>query len=244
MNNTSNGNVALHVGSTTTTVEVGTGIQVNTEQATVQGVITTIADRELCRSMDGIIWGWRGLSRASRFRMAPVFDPTKNGYSSISFGGRYGRTARVEVDGGDISDENVGTVTMNVPASAIQEFQIEQSSLDLSSGMTSSGAVNVSTRSGTNGLHGEGFYAGRCARPGRRVSRPKIFFSGASSSAATFGGPIKKDKVFFFIDYERSRQDYAAPMQLRRTFRGPFRYPQPALSRNTKLRPHGLAGVG
>ena len=60
------------------------------------------------------------------------------------------------MDGGDISDENVGTTTMNIPASAIQEFQIEQSSLDLSSGMTSSGAVNISTRSGSNGYHGEG----------------------------------------------------------------------------------------
>ena len=99
-----------------------------------------------------------------------TFDPTKNGYSSISFGGRYGRTARVEVDGGDISDENVGTVTMNIPASAIQEFQIEQSSLDLSSGMTSSGAVNVSTRSGTNGLHGEGFYDGRWHNLAARVA--------------------------------------------------------------------------
>ena len=47
VNNTSNGNVTLHVGATTTTVEVqASGVQVNTEQATVQGVITTAADRK------------------------------------------------------------------------------------------------------------------------------------------------------------------------------------------------------
>ncbi len=61
------------------------------------------------------------------------FDPTKAGYSSISFGGRFGRTARIEVDGVDVSDETVGTTTTDIPSSAIQEFQISQSSLDMSS---------------------------------------------------------------------------------------------------------------
>ena len=67
------------------------------------------------------------------------FDPTKAGYSSISFGGRYGRTARIEVDGVDVSDETVGTTTTDIPSSAIQEFQLSQSGLDLSSELTSSG---------------------------------------------------------------------------------------------------------
>jgi hypothetical protein len=58
------------------------------------------------------------------------FDPTKVGFSSISFGGRFGRTARIEVDGVDISDETVGTTTSSVPASALQEFQVSQSTLD------------------------------------------------------------------------------------------------------------------
>ncbi len=50
------------------------------------------------------------------------FDPTKVGYSSISFGGRFGRSARIKVDGVDVSDETVGTTTEDIPASAIQEF--------------------------------------------------------------------------------------------------------------------------
>ncbi len=116
-----------------------------------------------------------------------VFDPTKNGFASISFGGRYGRTARIEVDGGDISDENVGTTTMNIPASAIQEFQIEQSSLDLSSGMTSSGAVNISTRSGSNAFHGEGFDYGRWHNVAARVAPEDLFFR-REQFGANFGG--------------------------------------------------------
>src|SRR5262249_39630022 len=86
-----------------------------------------------------------------------TFDPTKNGFASVSFQGRYGRTARITVDGVDISDETVGTTTQNIPASAIQEFNLSQSTLDLSTGLTSSGAVDVTTRSGSNALHGQGF---------------------------------------------------------------------------------------
>src|SRR5205823_9442568 len=100
------------------------------------------------------------------------FDPTKNGYSAVSFGGREGRTSRIEVDGIDISDENVGTTTQNIPASAIQEFGISQSSLDLSTELTSSGAVNVTTRSGTNDLHGElfGLFRGNQDRKSTRLN--------------------------------------------------------------------------
>jgi len=54
------------------------------------------------------------------------FDPTKKGFSSISFGGRFGRTARIEVDGLDISDETVGTTTQNIPVNSIKEFQVSQ----------------------------------------------------------------------------------------------------------------------
>ena len=78
------------------------------------------------------------------------FDPTKIGYQSVSIGGRFGRTARIQVDGTDISDETVGTTTGNISASAIQEFQIAQSTMDLSNDLSSSGVVNVSTKSGTN----------------------------------------------------------------------------------------------
>ena len=61
------------------------------------------------------------------------------------------------MDGIDVSDETLGSITTNVPASGIQEFQLSQSSMDLSTELTTSGAVNVTTRSGTNGIHGEAF---------------------------------------------------------------------------------------
>jgi hypothetical protein len=235
VDNTANGDVALRVGSTTTTVEVqATGVQVNTAQATVQGVITTQQIENLPINGRNFLQ-LAQLEPGVQIQDGAVFDPTKNGFSSISFGGRYGRTARIEVDGGDISDENVGTTTMNIPASAIQEFQIEQSSLDLSSGMTSSGAVNISTRSGSNTFHGEGFDYGRWDDLAARVAPDSLFFR-REQFGANVAGPILKDKLFFFLDWERTRQDYAAPVQLS----GPF---QPlSTSINQPFKEHDVFG--
>ena len=64
----------------------------------------------------------------------------KDGFSTVSFGGRFGRTTRVEVDGVDITDEAFGSTTMNVPASRIQEFQLSRSNIDLSTEPTTAGA--------------------------------------------------------------------------------------------------------
>jgi len=147
------------------------------------------------------------------------FDPTKAGYSSISFGGRFGRTARINVDGIDISDETVGTTTADIPASAIAEFQLSQSSLDLSQDLTSSGAVNVTTRSGTNSVHGEAFglfrdntVGGASSPGGANLPTQRSQFGGS------VGGPIIHDKAFFFLDGERTKQDSLSPV----LFTSPF----------------------
>jgi hypothetical protein len=219
VDNIANGDATLEVGSTTTTVVVeATQVEVNTEQATVQGVITTQQIENLPINGRNFLQ-LAQLEPGVQIQDGAVFDPTKNGFASISFGGRYGRSARIEVDGGDISDENVGTTTMNIPASAIQEFQIEQSSLDLSSGMTSSGAVNISTRSGSNALHGEGFGYGRWHNAAARVAPEDLFFR-REQFGANVGGAFIKNKLFFFADWERARQDFAAPVELSAPFAG------------------------
>src|SRR5713101_2412206 len=156
--NTATADVKLEIGQENQVIEVqASEVQVNTEQATVQGVITA-------QQIENLPFNGRNfldlaqLEPGVQIQDGVSFDPTKTGFSSISFGGRSGRTARIEVDGVDISDETVGTTTQNISADAIQEFQASQSSLDLSTELTSSGAVNVVTRSGTNALHGQGFY--------------------------------------------------------------------------------------
>ena len=120
------------------------------------------------------------------------------------------------MDGVDISDETVGTTTMNVPASAVQEFQISQSSLDLSNELTSSGSVNVVTRSGTNDLHGQAFGLFRDSSTAASLPHPAGTAAPFQRSqfGGNFGGPIKKDKLFFFMDAERTKQELASPVPL------------------------------
>ena len=208
---TTGGNLKLQVRTSDQTVEVkGEEIRVNTEQATVQGVVTRDQIETLPINGRNFL-DLAQLEPGVQIQDGGNFDPTKNGFSSISFGGREGRTARIEVDGVDISDETVGTTTQNIPASSIEQFQVGQSSLDLSTELTSSGSVNVATRSGTNQLHGQGYYDFRdhriaAALPGGVDSPFQRHQFGGS-----LGGAIVKDKVFFFLDGERVKQDLSAP---------------------------------
>jgi hypothetical protein len=209
---TAPGNVKMQVGEATQVVEVqGNTIAVNTQQATVQGVLTTEQIENLPINGRNFL-DLAQLEPGVQIQDGGNFDPTKNGFSSISFGGRFGRTARIEVDGLDISDETVGTTTQNVPSSAIQEFQIQQSSLDLSTELTSSGSVNVTTRSGTNHYHGEGYYGFRDQTLDANLPGGTDNPFQRNQVGGNFGGPIMKDKVFFFLDAEHTKQDLLNPV--------------------------------
>jgi len=152
LGNTAARSVRLLVGTGDQVLDViSSALQVNTQQPTVQGVLDAQQIEDLPLNGRNFL-DLAQLEPGVQIQDGQNFDPTKAGYSSISFGGRYGRTARIEVDGVDVSDETVGTTTTDIPSSAIQEFQLGQSSLDLSTELTSSGAVNVTTRSGTNDL--------------------------------------------------------------------------------------------
>ncbi len=205
---TTSGNVKLEVGSTNTVVEVtGEAVTVNTEQPTVQGVL--MAEQIENLPIDGRNFlSLAQLEPGVQIQDGSNFDPTKVGYSSISFGGRFGRTARIEVDGVDVSDETVGTTTEDIPASAIQEFQTEQSSLDFSTELTSSGAVNVDTKHGTSTLHGEAFGLFRDNAISAALPAPPGFPTTfqRQNYGGNLGGPIWKDKLFFFIDGEYLKQ--------------------------------------
>ncbi len=209
---TATGNVKLQLGEATQVVVVqGTQVAVNTQQVTVQGVLTAEQIENLPINGRNFL-DLAQLEPGVQIQDGGNFDPTKNGFSSISFGGREGRTARIEVDGLDISDETVGTTTQNVPASGIQEFQLQQSSLDLSTELTSSGSVNVTTKSGTNKYHGEGYYAFRDQTLNANLPGATDNPFQRSQFGGNFGGALIKDKLFFFLDAERTKQDLLNPV--------------------------------
>ena len=210
---TTPGNVKLQVGEASQVVEVqASELQVNTEQATVQGVMTG-------QQIDNLPVNGRNfldlaqLEPGVQIQDGQSFDPTKAGFSSISINGVYGRTPRIELDGVDISDETVGTTTQNVALSSIQEFNISRSFLDISTELTSAGAVNVTTRSGSNDVHGQAFGAFRDKRAGfaNFPGGQDLPFQ-RNQYGGRLGGPILKNRMFFFIDGEHLKQDALAPV--------------------------------
>src|SRR5438105_2493454 len=210
-------NITLELGSENTVVTVeSSAISVNTEQATVQGILSAQQIENLPVNGRNFL-DLAQLEPGVQIQDGANFDPTKNGFSSVSFAGHFGRTARVEVDGIDISDETVGTTTQNIPQIAIGEFQVGQSNLDLSTELTSTGTINVVTRSGANDLHGEGFFYWRGDSVAAKQSLIPVPFD-RKQFGARLGGPILKDKLFFFGGLERTHQD----LQAAQVFPSPF----------------------
>ena len=215
---TSSGNIRLKLGQEPQVVEVqASELRVNTEQATIQGVLTTQQIEKLPIN-GGNFLDLAQLEPGVQIQDASNFDPTKGGFTGISLGGRSGRTTRIELDGLDISDETVGTTLTNVSSSSIQEFGISQSALDLSTELTSSGAVNVVARSGTNTAHGEAFYFFRdrtlaASFPGGQDSPYQRHDFGGN-----FGAPVVRDKLFLFLNAERYKQDLGVPVPLGEPF--------------------------
>lgn len=100
---------------------------------------------------------------------------------------------------------------MGLSQEVVQEFQVTTVNLDLTTGITNGAAINVATRSGGNELHGTGFYFLRdhnlAAYPAlnRDPANPNPFFQRRQYGFA-LGGPIRRDRYFFFGTYERSEQ--------------------------------------
>ena len=212
VNITSSANAKLIVGESAQVIDVqASDVTVNTEQATVQGVLTSVQIENLPINGRNFL-DLAQLEPGVQIQDGGTFDPTKNGFSSVSFGGRFGRTARIEVDGVDVSDETVGTTTQNIPLGAIQESSLQQSSLDLSTELTSSGSVNITTKSGTNHLHGDGFYYFRDQTLDAALPGDSTNYFQRNQFGGDLGGPVIKDKLFFFVDAERNKQALVDPV--------------------------------
>jgi len=125
--------------------------------------------------------------------------------------GQNGRATRVTVDGGSVMEIGNGGAAMGFSQEVVQEFQVATANFDLSTAATASGAVNVATRSGSNQFHGSSFFFFRdhhlSAYPGlsRDPSDPDPFFQRRQLGVA-LGGPIRKDRAFFFGTFERNEQ--------------------------------------
>jgi hypothetical protein len=128
--------------------------------------------------------------------------------SGLNISGQRARANLVNVDGADYMDNSTNGVRSTVSQEAVQEFQIITNSYAAEYGRASGGVVNIITRSGSNDFHGDvyGYLRDRdfqAVNPFSTVPNPAYTRVQAGTA---FGGPIKKDKTYYFFSYEITRR--------------------------------------
>jgi len=134
-------------------------------------------------------------------------DPTKARITAISTGGSSGLNNVLTVDGADNSDDWIGGFLQNFSPEVIQEFSMQTAQQDANTGGTTAGSVVITTKRGSDDWHGDFAVFDRQAALNARfpienpAPNPKQPFS-RQNYGGTIGGPIKKDKLWFFAGYE------------------------------------------
>jgi hypothetical protein len=189
------------------TVEAATA-QVEYERNAIDGVINRQKIQELPlngRSFLELAFLEPGVT------VAPGTTSQYNSLFTVSIlGGSSDKTA-ITVDGGNVRNVIEGDTGMNFSQEVVQEFQLSSANFDLSTGITSVGSVNIVTRTGSNDFHGSAYFFFRdhnmAAYPGlkRNALSPDPFFA-RRNPGFWIGGPILKDRLFFFFNYEYMNQ--------------------------------------
>jgi len=148
-------------------------------------------------------------------------DPTKARITAVSTGGSSGLNNELSVDGADNSDDWIGGFLQNFSPDGIQEFAVRTSNEDADTGGTTAGSVVITTKRGSNEWHGDGSFYERAAALNARfpienpaqtctdgtcVNNPKQPFS-RQNYVGTLGGPLAKNKVWFFTSFENVHED-------------------------------------
>src|SRR5580700_343549 len=134
---------------------------------------------------------------------------------SVSVNGGRTRANNFSVNGGDANDQFVNTPTIEPSPDAVEEFRVITNTFDAEYGRNSGSVVNVITKSGGNAFHGDLYeYFRNTALDSQGypdTSKPQL---NQNQFGGTFGGPIKKDRTFFFLSFEARRIRDGVPGQL------------------------------
>ncbi|MDQ3906972.1 MAG: TonB-dependent receptor, partial [Acidobacteriota bacterium] len=209
----------LKVGGVGETVNVTTESTalVETTKTDVGGVINT-------RQLENLPVNGRSFAQLAILipgaTLEPSFDPTKSRVGTFSVGGSTGRNLNITVDGGDNKDNAVGGILQSFSMEGIQEFALSTQRFSAANGRSGGALLSVITKSGTNSLHGSGFGFFRSDKLNANApallakANDQIFAPGDAVKppfnrqqfGGSIGGPIKKDKAFFFGTIERLRE--------------------------------------
>ncbi|HUI79855.1 MAG TPA: TonB-dependent receptor [Bryobacteraceae bacterium] len=194
----------MEVGQTSTTVEVSAGaVRVNTESQTLSNTISTQQVTEL-----------PSLTRNPYDFVATVPNVTSDMQSGRGVGyainGMRSSSTDVMLDGVANNDDFTAQTGQQVPLDSVQEYQVVTSDFSAEYGRASGGVVNVMTKSGTNDFHGTAYEFNRAS-----ALASNSFFNNANelpkpiytrnNFGYSIGGPIIKNKLFFFQNTEWTR---------------------------------------
>ncbi|MDP3001012.1 MAG: TonB-dependent receptor [Bryobacterales bacterium] len=214
---------ALEVGAASQIIEVGAFVpliesdrsfQANTiDQQSVRNLPINRRDYLTFALLAPGVSDSRGLADANNFRVKQTQD------SGLSFYGSNGRGNNISVDGGESNDSG-GGVRPTVSQEAVQEFQINRASYSAEHGSARGGVINIVTKSGGNQVRGSAFAFFRhqsldagdpfaVSLQDNRLTRVKPD-SQRQQFGGTIGGPIKKDRTFYFLSYEQLRRRESA----------------------------------
>ncbi|MGA7448346.1 MAG: TonB-dependent receptor [Terriglobales bacterium] len=129
--------------------------------------------------------------------------------TQISFGGMRSFSNEITVDGADFVNTITGVQRATPPQDSVQEFRVVNNSFGAEYGRALGGIVNIVTRSGTNQIHGSVYdYLQNSATDARSLLQPAPLPDELRENqfGGTLGGPIVKDKTFFFMNYEGHRR--------------------------------------
>jgi Carboxypeptidase regulatory-like domain len=160
----------------------------------------------------------------------------------ITFAGQRGVFNNVSLDGGDYNNgffgEQLGgqRAAIDITLEAVKEFQVVATGANAEFGRTAGGVINVITKSGTNAIHGSAFHFQRLEALSADTSdgKPLQDFH-REQFGGTFGGPIKKDKAFYFFAFEGIRENLTRANLSEQTGDTPCPVTAPTLGANEAL---------
>jgi hypothetical protein len=204
---TANQDIPLEVGEVTATVTVTTAAP-NIVETTATNIASTV-DQQRIENLPINERNYLSFalttSTVGRDNGRPIGPAPTTG---LNFGGQRGRSNLVQVDGADNTDNSVNASRSTVSQEAVQEFQVVTNSFAPEFGRSAGGVVNVVTKSGTNELRGNifGFLRHKsfqARNPFAPIAKPPFT---RAQYGATLGGPLDKDRTFFFVAFEQRQR--------------------------------------